>query len=85
MPQVAIGIGPFVPDADAVLLEVVHIRVSPEEPKQFVDNGFQVKLLGGQQGETVVEVEAHLMPEDAGCPRPRAVFLVDALGEDPVQ
>ena len=40
--QVAVCVGPFVPDAHAVVLQVLHVGVAPQKPEQFVDDGFQV-------------------------------------------
>ncbi len=85
MPQVAVGIGPLVPDADAVLLEILHIGIPAQEPEQFVDNRLEVELLGRQQREAVVQTEAHLVPEDAGRARSRPVFLMDTFRQNTVQ
>ncbi len=81
--EFAVGIRPFVPDTDAVVLEVADVGVALEEPEQLVDDRPQVQLLGGEQWEAapapgglafggVVEVEAHLVAEDGlgagACP-----------------
>ena len=85
MPQLPVRVSPFVPDADAMLLEEVYVGVAAQEPQQFVDDGFQMELLGRQAGETVVEGESHLMAEHADGARPRAVLLAFPLGEDTVE
>ena len=83
--QTAVGVGPFVPDADAVVLQVFYVGVAVEEPQQFVDNRLEVQLLGGEQGETVGQVEAHLMPEDAQSACTRTVAFRCALVENAAQ
>src|SRR5213594_4900669 len=40
--EAAFGVGPFVPDADTVLVQVFNIRVAAEEPEQLVNDGFDV-------------------------------------------
>ena len=80
-PQLAILVGPFVPDADAMLLEPMDIGFAAQEPEQFIDDGFEMHLLGGDQRKTVGQVEAHLMAEDRARAGAGAVALFHALGE----
>ena len=40
--QLAVFVGPFVPNAHAVVLQILHVRTALQEPKQFVDDGFQM-------------------------------------------
>lgn len=63
-PEAAVGLGPFVPDGDSVFLERPHVGVSAQEPEQFVDNAFQVKLFCGEQRESILQIEADLRSED---------------------
>jgi hypothetical protein len=49
--KVAVGVGPLVPDADAVVLQVSDVGVALQEPEQLVDDGLEVDLLGGEQGK----------------------------------
>jgi len=63
--QFAIGVGPFVPDGDAMIMQVFDIRLASEEPEQFVDNAFEMQLFGGDQGKPFRQVETHLVTEDA--------------------
>ena len=83
--QVAVGAGPLVPDAYAMLLQVLHVGVALQEPEQFVDDGFQMELLGGEAGEAVVQMEAHLMAEDTDGARSGAVALFDPFGQHAVE
>ena len=79
--EVAVLVGPFVPDAHAVVVEIFDVGVAAQEPQQFVDDGFDVQLLGGDQRETARQVKAHLVAEDRARADAGAVALFDALGE----
>ena len=83
--EFAVFVGPLVPDADTVLLEVFHVGVALEEPEELVDDGLQMELLCGEQGETVVEVITRLGAEDADGAGTCAVTLLCAFGEDAVE
>lgn len=63
--EVAIGVGPLVPDGDLVVVEVLDVGVALEEPEEFVDDGAEVKFFGSEERESIVEVEAHLVAESA--------------------
>ena len=63
--EVTVLVGPLVPDGDTVILEVLDVGVAGDEPEKLVDDGFEVNFLGGQKRETLGEVEAHLVAEDA--------------------
>ena len=83
--QASVGISPLVPNAHAVFVEVVHVRVAPEEPEEFVDNGLEMEFLGGEERETLGQVETHLVAEDAFCPSSRAVALHRPFVKDAAQ
>src|SRR3546814_15740857 len=38
--QVALVIGPFVPDGNALLLKPAHIRIATQKPQQFYEDAF---------------------------------------------
>ena len=80
--EIAALVGPFVPDADAVLLQIFDVGVAGQEPEQLVDDRFQVQLLGGDQRKAVGEIEAHLMAEHRQRAGAGAVALLHAVGED---
>ena len=63
MAEVAVGIGPFVPYAYTVFLQVVHVCVAGEEPQQFVYDRFEMQFLGCDQRKSVGEIETHLVAE----------------------
>ena len=62
-PEVAVLVGPFVPDRDLVVLQPADVGVAAQKPEQLDDDGAQVQLLGGQRREAGGEVEAHLPAE----------------------
>lgn len=61
--EVAFGIGPFVPDRDAIVFQVSGVGRAGQEPDQFMNDRFQVQLLGGDQREAFLQIEAHLVAE----------------------
>src|SRR6185503_1737866 len=61
--ELALVVGPFVPDRDAALLQPFHVGVAAQEPEQLVGDRLEVQLLGGEQGEAVAQVEAQLAAE----------------------
>ena len=83
--EVAIRVGPLVPDAHAVVLQVLDIGVAIEEPEQLVDDGLEVQLLGGEAGEALLEVEPHLVAKHTDGACARAVALLYTLREDAVE
>ena len=84
-PQLAVFVCPLVPDSHAVLLQVTHVGITLKEPQQFVDDRFQMQLLGSEQGKPFLKIEPHLMAEDAKCSRTRTVFLARPLVDDAVE
>src|SRR3546814_5384854 len=75
---IAVRVRPFVPDANAVLLQIPDVRVALQEPQQFVDDRLDVQLLGREQRETLGQVEAHLVAEHAVGAGPGPVLLENA-------
>ena len=83
--ELAVGISPFVPDSHSVFLEVMHVGIAAQKPQQLVDYRLEVQLLGGEQGESLAHVEAHLVSKNAYRTGSGAVVLLRTLGEDAVQ
>src|SRR3546814_8886218 len=81
--EVARLVGPFVPDADLVLLEVRDVGVALQEPEQLDDDRAQVQLLGGEEREASLQVESHLVAEDRKGADAGAVLLRHTLGKNP--
>ena len=81
-PEVAALVGPFVPDAHAVLVEIFDVGVAGQEPEQLVDDRLQVQLLGGEQREAVGEIEAHLIAEHRQRAGAGAVALFRAAAQN---
>ena len=66
-------VGPFVPDGAAALLQPFDVAVSAQEPQQFIDDGFEVHLFGGDQRKAFVQVKAHLVAKHTACAGASAV------------
>jgi hypothetical protein len=80
--EIAVGVGPFVPDADAVFLEPADIGFAAEEPEELVDDRFEVDLFGGEEREAVAEGKAGLRAEEGERAGAGAVGLGAALIQD---
>ena len=80
--EFAIGIGPFIPDADAPLLQPFHIGLAAQEPEQLDDDGADVELLGGDKRKALRKIETHRASEHAARASARAVAAIDAVVED---
>jgi len=83
--QFAVGVGPGVPDFDAVLLQVGDVGVALEKPQQLVDDRFEVQFFGGQHREAGSEVVADLPAEERAGAGAGAVALGRAVVEDVLQ
>ena len=68
-----------------MLLQVADVCVARNEPQQFINYGFQVQFLGGQQRETLTQVKTGLVAENTACPDPRPVGPVIAVFKDIIQ
>ena len=77
--QIAVLVGPFIPNGNLVLLQIRDIGVAVEKPEQFIDDRAQVELFGGHQRETQSQVKAHLVAKHGQRPNARAVGLFRAL------
>ena len=80
--EVAVGVGPVVPDRDAVVFQIFNVGLAPQEPEQFMHDRPEGKPLGGQHRKARCEIEAHLMAEDRQRAGARAVALLHAVLEN---
>ena len=80
--QIAVFIGPLVPDPHTVVLQVLHVGVAGQEPQQLMHDALQVQLLGGHHRETFRQVEAHLVAETADGAGAGAVGLLHPFIKD---
>src|SRR4051794_12868111 len=80
--ELAALVRPFVPYADAALLEPLDVRVAAQEPQQLVDDRLEMQLLGGEQREALAEREAQLAAEDRKRAGTGAVGFARASLED---
>src|SRR5437763_1552336 len=65
--------------------EVLNIRVAPQEPEQFVDNGLDEQFLGSEQREALSERKARLRPKQSISPRAGAIALEFSVIENQTQ
>ena len=62
--EIAVLVGPLIPDRDAVLVQVAHVGFAAEKPEQLVDDRFEMQLLRGQQRKSLSQIETRLRAED---------------------
>ena len=72
-------VGPLIPYADTVLLEIMDIGVAGEKPQKLMNYRLQVQLLGREHGKAMRQVHAHLMPEDGERASTGPVALASAV------
>ena len=78
-PQVAIFVGPFVPDGHLVVVQILDIRIALEEPQKFMDNRAKMKLLCRQARETLGEVITALASKNGARSRTGTVGAVHPI------
>ncbi|MDT4866549.1 hypothetical protein FQZ97_1014070 [compost metagenome] len=80
--EVAVSVGPLVPDADAVVLQPGDVGLAAQEPQQFDEDRPRVQFLRRQQREALGQVKAHLATEHAQGAGAGAVVAPHAVFED---
>src|SRR5690606_19394569 len=70
--ELPVFVGPGIPNTYVVLPQVVDVALAAQEPKQFVNDRTHVKPFCRKKREALLQVKAHLVPEDAdgsrACP-----------------
>ncbi len=80
--QIAVLIGPFVPDSHLVVMEILDIRIAAQEPEQLMDDGTQMDLFGGQQRKGFAQREPGLGTEHGQSPDSGAVRGPSPFGQN---
>ena len=65
-----------------MLLEIMHIRVSLQEPQQLIDDTLQMHLLGSNQRKPLLQVKTHLIAKSRDRTRAGAVMFLHPMVED---
>jgi hypothetical protein len=78
-PEIAVFVGPFVPDRNAVFLEIGDIGLALQEPQQLVDDRLEMQLLGREDRKALGQIETHLIAEDRARAGAGAVAAVGAV------
>ena len=79
---VVIAVSVVVPDMDPVIQQVFYIGIALQKPEQFVNHPFQENFLGGKQRKPSLQVETHLVAEDAARTGSGTVALHNAVLSD---
>ena len=58
--QIAIFIGPFVPNRNLVIVQILDVRIALQKPQQLVNDTAQVEFLGREAREALGKVKAGL-------------------------
>lgn len=77
--QIAILIRPLVPDRDAVVLQILNVRLALQEPEKLVNDGLCMHLLRREQRKAGSKIETHLIPEHGERSRSRPVIFLRAV------
>src|ERR1700677_1602300 len=80
--EIAVLVGPFVPDGNAALLQPADVGFSAQKPEQLVDKRLEMDLLGCDEREGLAKRVARLRAEDGERARAGAVGLGPALLKD---
>lgn len=80
--QITALVRPLIPDSYAVVVEILGIRASLEEPQQFVDYGTQVEFLGREEREAFGQIKPRLGAKYTQRPGTGTVALLDPVVED---
>jgi len=64
-PEIAVLVGPLVPDLDAVFLKPADVCLSAQEPQQLVDDCVVVDLLAGDEGKPLGQIKTDLSTKHA--------------------
>ena len=83
--EISVPVSPFVPDRNAILLQIADICIAADEPEQFVNDRACVELFRRQQGKTGFEVKSHLVTEHGAGAGAGPVSTVDTFIEYAVQ
>ena len=57
-------VGPFIPDAHAVVVEPFDVGIAAQEPEQFINDRLGMHLLGGEQREGVAQRKPDLRAKE---------------------
>lgn len=80
--EVAVLVGPLVPDRDSTLLEPPDVGVTTKEPEQLPEHRTRVNSLGCHERESVVQIESHLVTEDTARASTRPITLLGTFVEN---
>jgi len=83
--EIAILVGPFVPDRNAMIPKVFDVGVAGQEPQKLMDDRLQMQLLGGGDGKAARQVEAHLVAEHPTRTGAGAVATIGAIVQHMLQ
>src|SRR5262245_25859362 len=79
--QLTLLVGPLVPDAHAVLTQILDVRVASQKPQQLINDRFQMQLFRRHQRKPLRQVKPHLISKNTARSGARAI----AFGRSAIQ
>jgi hypothetical protein len=68
-----------------VFIQVSRIRISFQEPEQFINDAPEMKFFCCDQWKSILEIKAHLVTETTFCAGAGAVGFLNAFFQDMLQ
>ena len=70
---------PFIPNINPVTYEVRNIGIPLEKPEQFVDNTFEMNLLGSEERKAFAKVATKLVTKNAPGTGTSAITFIGTI------
>src|SRR4029077_6380836 len=80
--EIAVLVRPFVPDADAMCLQISDVGGAAQKPQKLVYDGFPVQFFGGDERKALAQGDPHLIAEDRARPGASPVRLNFPVAQD---
>ncbi len=80
--EVAVVVGPFIPDRDAVFFQISDIGRALQKPDQLMNNRLQMQLLGGHHREAFLQIETHLVTKYRSRTGTGTISFIGAMCEN---
>src|SRR5438270_4341124 len=63
-PEISLLVRPFIPNRHPMLVQPADVSVAAQEPKQLVNNRFQMELFRRQKGKALAQIKSGLSAEN---------------------
>src|SRR6185295_20308882 len=83
--EVALLVGPFIPDAHAVVVQIFDIGITAKEPQKLINDRLEMKFFRSEQWESFRQGKTGLRAENAICAGSSAIGFKFSLIENKAQ